>query len=140
MTPAGFKPGPGSRTGVGYSNHSTKALTILQIFLHKLRQNKFHSIGPRSSGEADDSRSKVPEFNSYKVLKKLLFCYHRSYALSKCDTRKLSKVYRYREKFIDNARNFDTIVIPDIISTVFLIRYCYPISYHLFYTNHVKNK
>ena len=49
------------------------------------------------------STRKVLQQNIYKLL-------------SKCNNRKLSKVYRYREKFIDIARNFNTILIPDIVS------------------------
>ena len=39
--------------------------------------------------------------------------------LGKCDTQKLSKVYWYREKSIDIAREFDTILMPDIVSKLF---------------------
>ena len=39
--------------------------------------------------------------------------------LSKCDTQKLSKVYRYREKSINIARKFDTISRPNILSNQF---------------------
>ena len=39
-----------------------------------------------------------------------------SLMLSKCDNRKLLNVYRYREKYIDIARKFDTISSANIVS------------------------
>ena len=53
----------------------------------------------------------------------------------KCDTEKSIEVYRYREKTIDIAREFDKISIPDIVSK----RFRYDIDRSIIISNCIEN-